>query len=200
MRSFDELNNLEEYFSKMRISDRQKEKRIEAAEEFIDIFLYFLERLEVEIAFGDSPQNVVDFFIEEYSEAVRKYNDNEDFILAYVALLAADITETTLKHFGEEYFTSLERATVLAANEANTVLNQKDYDDAIALGYTRKRWLTELDERVRPTHEELEGVTIPINDLFVVGNAVMRFPHDYEMAGGFAEELSNCRCGMEYIR
>ena len=199
-RNIDELNliSYEEYFSKMPISKKQKAGRVKAAQEFEDIFLYFITMLDLESNYGS--QKSVDDFIEKYTEAVSNYNDNDDFIMLYVALIASEVAETTLRHKGEEYFTSYERAQILAANEANSVLNQTDFDNAVIAGYTKKQWLTEMDDKVRPTHIELEGKTIPINDLFVVGNAVMRFPHDYEMASGHPEELASCRCGIAYLR
>lgn len=198
-RNIDELNliSYEEYFSKMPISKKQKADRVKAAQEFEDIFLYFITMLDLESNYGS--QKSVDDFIEKYTEAVSNYNDNDDFIMLYVALIASEVAETTLRHKGEEYFTSYERAQILAANEANSVLNQTDFDNAVIAGYTKKQWLTEMDDKVRPTHIELEGKTIPINDLFVVGNAVMRFPHDYEMCRD-AAELANCRCGIAYLR
>lgn len=199
-RNIDELNliSYEDYFSKMPVSKKQRADRVKAAQEFEDIFLYFISMLDLENSYGTEQKSVKDF-IAQYTEAVKKYNSNDTFIALYVALIASEVAETTLRHIGEEYFTSLNRAQLLAANGANSVLNQTDFDNAIASGYKRKQWLTEMDNKVRPTHMELEGKTIPINDLFVVGSAIMRFPHDYEMCQD-AAELANCRCGITYLR
>ena len=54
------------------------------------------------------------------------------------------------------------------------------------------------DERVRDTHAEIDGVTIPINDAFVVGNSLMDYPMDTSY-GADLEEVINCRCGCIYI-
>ena len=199
-RTIDELNliSYEDYFSKMPISKKQKADRVKAAQEFEDIFLYFISMLDLENSYGTEQKSVKDF-IAQYTKAVSKYNSNDNFIALYVALIASEVAETTLRHIGEEYFTSLNRAQLLAANGANSVLNQTDFDNAIASGYKRKQWLTEMDNKVRPTHMELEGKTIPINDLFVVGNSVMRYPHDYELCQDMSE-LSNCRCALSYLR
>ena len=200
-RNIDELNLItyEDYFSKMPISKKQKADRVKAAQEFEDIFLYFITMLGLENDYGTEQKSVKDF-IAQYAEAVKKYNSNDNFIALYVALIASEVAEATLRHIDEKYYTSLSRAQILAANEANSVLNQTDFDNAIASGYKRKQWLTEMDDKVRPTHIELEGKTIPINDLFVVGSAIMRFPHDYEMASGHPEELASCRCAVAYLR
>lgn len=199
-RTIDELNliSYEDYFSKMPVSKKQRKDRIKAAQEFEDIFLYYITMLDLETTYGTEQKSIDDFKI-QYTEAVKKYNSNDVFIALYVASLAANLLETAIKHKGEEWYTSFNRAQLLAANGANSVLNQTDFDNATSLGYTRKKWLTEMDNKVRPTHMELEGKTIPINDLFVVGNSVMRYPHDYEMCQDMSE-ISNCRCVAVYLR
>lgn len=93
------------------------------------------------------------------------------------------------------WFISPDRAVFNAENEANTVLNYKDYKEAKG---NFKTWITENDERVRPTHIPLEGEKIPIGDLFVVGEALMRFPKDLEYAADYPEEIVNCRCSIKY--
>jgi len=55
----------------------------------------------------------------------------------------------------------------------------------------RKRWNTMMDEKVRDTHDYLEGAVVGINDLFYT------FDGDSAMApGGFdlAQNNVNCRC------
>lgn len=195
MRTFDEINYLD-YFGGMVLSARQKALRVKAAEEFEDIFLLYLSGIMADREYGGNP-TAKDNFIRDYGTAVRKYAD-DDFAGLYVPLMAALIEETTLERIGDEYYTSVERAMNLAANEANSVLNQKDFDEYKALGYTRKQWITEKDERVRPTHIEVDDVIIPIDDLFLVGNALMPYPH--YIPCGHPEEVANCRCSVEYIR
>lgn len=95
------------------------------------------------------------------------------------------------------WYLSEDRAKYNAENEANTVLNYKDYKEA-AQNYKYKTWITENDIRVRDTHIPLEGETIPISDMFVVGEALMRFPKDIEYAADSPEEIVNCRCSIKY--
>ena len=199
MRNFDELNiiSYKDYFDVMSLSDKQKRERIRAAEELEDIILYYLISIDLSRTIPIDPK---DRFIEDYSEVVRKYIDDDDFISMYVPMLAVLLAESTLKHINEEYYLSVDRAMSIAANEANTILNQSDYDKATIAGYTRKQWITEHDNKVRPTHIEVEDLIIPINELFVVGSAVMRYPHDFVMAADHSEEISNCRCSIAYLR
>lgn len=94
------------------------------------------------------------------------------------------------------WYLSNDRITYNAENEANTVMNYKDYTEAKGTK-KYKTWYTEADDRVRPTHVPLEGETIPIDDLFVVGAALMRYPKDVEYCDDDSE-ICNCRCSIEY--
>jgi len=55
-----------------------------------------------------------------------------------------------------------------------------------------KTWITAEDERVRESHRELNGVTIPIDEPFANG---LMYPSDYS---GAPEEVINCRCDIQY--
>ena len=52
----------------------------------------------------------------------------------------------------------------------------------------RKRWNTQLDDRVRDAHMELEGVTVGIDDLFYTADDSAYAP------GGFEDPSLNCNC------
>lgn len=59
-----------------------------------------------------------------------------------------------------------------------------------------KRWLTMLDDRVRDTHWDIEGVEVPIGERFYTfDDDSARFPGDFEKA----ENNVNCRCELEYF-
>lgn len=89
------------------------------------------------------------------------------------------------------------RAIEIAQNEANRIFNYADFTDAVESGLTTKTWLTMQDEKVRETHVEVNNVSIPINELFTVGEYEMEYPLDMEHGAG-AEEIVNCRCSVEY--
>lgn len=199
MRNFDELNiiSYKDYFDVMSLTDKQKRERIKAAEELEDIILYYLISIDLSRTIPIDPK---DRFIEDYSEIVNKYIDDDDFVSMYVPMLAVLLAETTLKHINEDYYLSVDRAMNIAANESNTVLNRSDFNKAVIAGYKRKQWITEHDDKVRPTHLEVEDKILPINDLFMVGNAIMRFPLDFELASDHPEETNHCRCSIAYLR
>lgn len=54
-----------------------------------------------------------------------------------------------------------------------------------------KTWMSAGDDRVRETHQEAEGQTVPIGDPYQVGDATLMFPGDPD---GPDEECINCRC------
>ena len=95
------------------------------------------------------------------------------------------------------YWLSYRRAEDIAKSEANTFLNYTDYVDAKASGKTKKTWLTMLDDKVRHTHSEVEGQTKDIDELFYVGNSLMKFPHDLSESPD-PQEVIGCRCSVQY--
>ena len=95
------------------------------------------------------------------------------------------------------YWLSYRRAEDIAKSEANTFLNYTDFVEAKDSGATKKTWLTMLDDKVRNTHEEVEGQTIGIDEPFTVGNSLMKFPHDLSESPD-PKEVINCRCAVEY--
>ncbi|MCR5249641.1 MAG: hypothetical protein K6E50_03450 [Lachnospiraceae bacterium] len=96
----------------------------------------------------------------------------------------------------DPYWTSDERATNEAVNEANDVVGMEELQQAIEDGFTHKIWKTENDARVRKTHRAVEGKKIPIRDMFEVGNGLMRYPHDWYYN---PKECYNCRCALVFV-
>lgn len=64
-------------------------------------------------------------------------------------------------------------------------------------GYTRRRWVTMHDAKVRDTHRHAEGQTVGIDEPFVVGGASLRYPGDRQGPPG---EVINCRCVQVGVR
>ena len=133
-----------------------------------------------------------------YSKLVLEYMKIDKYIEEHIKEFSEETVDTTLKHIDEEFYLSEDRGVLISINEANNALNYKDFSDAIADGKTEKQWITEKDQKVRKTHKRLDDVIIPINDTFVVGDTLMRFPHD-TLYGIDYKELSNCRCTIRYV-
>ena len=57
-----------------------------------------------------------------------------------------------------------------------------------------KAWIATLDNRTRHSHAMLDGVDIPIDEIFDNGCARPKDPN------GRPEEICNCRCSLKYVR
>ena len=192
---FDYHDFILHYFDPMQITEAQKNKRIEAAEEIFDAVLLFLMWCE------NAPERVQEentqrSFENMYKEVIFQYSEPDDYFDMYVPLFIANLVQTTLDHQGEEYFYSVERAAFNACNESNTLFNHIDIENAKLLGYSRKTWVAEVDNRTRADHLEMNGWTVPIDDWFVFEDCMMLFPHDY--IHGTMKQLANCRCSLKF--
>lgn len=192
---FDELNRLKKFYSVMNIPQSEKDKRVSLGNFLYDAFLYVFLMMQTEMKI----KGIIDknFYIQSLEGRLTDvleengitYEDN------YIPTLAKEVIDTTARHLDDEYYFSKERALLVAQNEANTVYNHKDYIEAVNSGKKYKRWVTENDERVRPAHEEVNFVKIPITEMFHVGEDEMRFPHDWNAS---PDNIVNCRCTCEY--
>lgn len=207
MRLFDELNNFSEdeildidaYFEEMELSEEGKDERKKFAKDMKEImlFLFSLFLVMKEKSYMDK-RFIISKLQSRYSDLVVEYMKIDKYIEEHIKEFSEETVDTTIRHIEEEFYLSEDRGALISVNEANSTLNYKDFANAIANGKTEKQWLTEKDQKVRKTHKRLDSVIIPINDTFVVGNTLMRFPHD-TFYGIDYKELSNCRCTVRYI-
>ena len=204
---FDKINALDsnrrsepyrEYFDKMSISDKQKKLRIAFSEQMEEVILYVLSLIETMIESESIDQKYVeDELFERYLVIAATYFSIDDYITDYARQFAHEVVRATFDHTDEEYYLSRDRAMFISECEANTSLNYKEYTDAIKAGKTLKTWKDVRDKRARKTHLEVGGTTIPIKELFAVGDSLMLFPKD-NSAGAASKELVNCRCSIQY--
>lgn len=189
----------DQYFGEMELTDEQKDERIAFAEALKPELLYIFALIDVMSEHESIDEAfLVAVLYEEYLKAIVNI-DADSYITSYVNTFAQDFINTTVKHMDEAYYTSDDRATYVAENEANSIENYGDYTDAAAAGYTKKKWVTMHDAYVRDTHSEAEGEIVGINEPFVVGDSLLMFPKDTSL-GADASEIVNCRCSVEYIK
>lgn len=198
----DELNKLEreiisykDYFSKMEISDKEKEERTKLAEQLEILFLFFL--LSYARGEGIDYESMI---CEKYITIANEFLDTgkpSAYISDHARKLAHDVVRTTKQHDGEVFYMSRERAMLISANEANVIGNYSQYAQAVKSGKRYKTWITERDSRVRQTHMEVDGVTIGIFEPFEVGGSLMMWPKDMSLGAGYGL-TSNCRCVTSY--
>lgn len=204
---FDELNVLsenrrsepyEEYFDKMSISDKQKRLRISFSEQMEEVILYALSLIETMVENEEIDQEYIENELsEQYLAIAAIYFATDDYITDYVRQFSHDVVQSTFDHIKEEYYLSRDRAMFISECEANTSLNYKEYKDAIKSGKKYKTWKDIRDTRERRTHLEVGGTTIPIKELFAIGDSLMLFPKDTSH-GASSKEIVNCRCSIQY--
>lgn len=207
MRLFDEINTLSEdetidiesYFDEMELSDEEKEKRKKFAESMNEnmlfIFALFLVMKEYDYI---NKSFIISQLQEKYSETVLQFMDIDRYVEEYIQKFSNEVVDTTLKYPDEEYYLSDNRALIVSVNEANSILGYRQLQEAKEQGYTKKTWITERDNRVRKTHREVNGETIPIDRYFLVGNSLMMYPHDNITMDIEPQEVINCRCSIKY--
>ena len=204
---FDELNVLsenrrsepyEEYFDKMSISDEQKALRIAFSEKMEEVILFVLSLIETMVENEEVDQEYIENELsEQYLAIAAIYLAVDDYITDYVRQFSHDVVQSTFDHIKEEYYLSRDRAMFISECEANTSLNYKEYTDAIKSGKKYKTWKDIGDKRERRTHLKVGGTTIPIKELFAVGDSLMLFPKDVSH-GASSKEIVNCRCSIQY--
>ena len=205
-KAFDYKEFINDYFKPMDISEKQREERRKLANEMFNVFLFLFSLVEVSQNYNYlNVEYLVTQFELQYAPLVMSYSRNDEYISGYVDKVSKDIVNTTVdnvrkpKDSGENKFaTSDKRAALLSVNEANSVENYEELQEAIENGYTKKSWCTMLDRKVRDTHRVLEGKTIPIDEYFEVGDDLLLFPRDEENCINNLGNIANCRCSLKF--
>ena len=98
----------------------------------------------------------------------------------------------------EDYFASggsVDDLVRIAETETHRDANTAALDTAKKAGAKNKTWVTMMDDRVRETHDYLEGMTVSIDDDFYT------YDGDHASAPGLfelAENNVNCRCELMF--
>lgn len=129
-------------------------------------------------------QDYLDKHPEEISRSVSKKIDGKSF--------KERVSEHLDNLDGE---TSLEKVMVTEYHR-NSNTGLYDFGKLYGKGI-QKKWKTMLDDKVRDTHDYLEGVTIPLEEEFYTFNG----NHAYFPSGfGVPEEDINCRCRIQLLK
>lgn len=149
--------------------------------------------------------NILDFLI--YSYTLGNGVVNESFNLAQ----DVDIDQLKASLYkrikGENFVDRIDQH--LANNDREGIIrvidtemhrnyNQAIYDTAKDTGVSfKKRWATMRDDKVRETHDYLEGVEVDLDSEFVTfdGDSA-KFPGDFSRA----ENNVNCRCVIDLVK
>lgn len=216
--TFDQLNNIStKWYSRMNATQKEKDERRDLSLIFADIILMYFILIEQNDFTYDQKYDWLEprlrYVAENFVEA-----ENLAYVNDWSRQEAEKIIEATDKHLVEpqtddsetitfeefdvsipesEYWTSDIRGILIGMECASSVANYRELYDALQRGFSRKVWITEADDRVRPTHREVDHDDIPITDLFLVGESYLLFPGDVSN-GAAEEEVANCRCHCRY--
>lgn len=204
--SFDELNRLEkkrrsepieEYYEPMRISRQRKNNRIRTAKKYRDAVLAYMHFID-EYAYY---QDYIDIPAKQYlydniMEVIEDVYVVDAILREYADRISSDIHDSTMRHKDDPYFLSEDRATFIGEDESNALWNYEELQEALEVGMTRKTWHNVGDRKVRDTHIDVGGKTLPLEEPFEVGGYYLMVPRDPEVDA--PEETVNCRCWLTF--
>lgn len=205
--SFDELNRpeYEEYFSKVRVSEEEKQKRIETALQIEEAALLGFSTVQYDHQINQmiSWLSLQRALQESFRKVAKQYVD-DDFMENHVRNTALNIALTTYQNLQDNYsedsyWLSDDRAVSIAKTESSVILDHTEYAEARRKGYRYKRWDTVMDGKERETHGEANGQIALIGELFEVGGALMMHPCDDSLGAG-VDEIVNCRCSCTFLK
>lgn len=177
---FDELNRFNEEirqrFGDAQLTDRQEEEE-DIIDELLDLFL-------LAYAMGNevTNENLSSNWMPPVDEVMQ--------------VVDAEVADKTWRERVEDYFENGgtgEDIARIADTEMHRIANTAALDTAKRAGATRKTWATMLDDKVRETHDYLEGMTVDIDDEFYT------YDGDHASAPGLftsAQNNVNCRCEL----
>ena len=177
---FDEINRLEESWRlEFGNGPLPKEREDDIIDELLDLFL-------LAYAMGNRVTN---------QNLSQDYEPNLDEVMETVD---AEVAGETWRERVEHWFDiggSAEDIIRIAETESHRIANTSAIKAAKRAGATEKTWLTMMDDRVRETHDYLEGVTVGIDDEFIT------YDGDRAQAPGLfslPENNINCRCELMF--
>ena len=183
---FDELDQFLVGFRKRNLAD-SKEKRPQEDEDIIDelLDLYLLAFYEGSKDAGKELMMDVEPSVEDAEKVINRPIAGKTF--------RDRVTEYLNGEMGETTGTPAEAIARVAETDSVRIYNESKLETAVNLGAREKTWHTMEDDKVRDTHELLDGVSAPIDGLF--------YTYDGDRAaapGQFADPSNNvnCRCWL----
>ena len=178
---FDELNRFteslrERFYGVANISERKEEEE-DIIDEMLDLFL-------LAYATGNNVTN--DNLNSDWKPTIEEVTSTVD----------AEVADKTWRTRVEDYFSnggSVDDLVRIAETETHRIANTAALATAKEAGAKFKTWVTMMDDRVRETHDYLEGTTVEINEeFFTYDGAHAPAPGMF----GVPEEDINCRCEL----
>ena len=152
---------------------------------------------------NDVIDEMLDLFLLAYAMGNSVTNENLDFnwqptLEDVMNTVDERVAGQTWRERAEEYFAnggSVDDIVRIAETETHRDANTASLNTTKKAGATNKTWVTMLDDRVRETHDYLEGQTVGINEDFYT------YDGDHASAPGLfalASNNVNCRCELVF--
>lgn len=149
----------------------------------------------------DIIDELLDLFLLAYALGNKVTNENLSYDYQPTAdealeVVNAKVAGKTWRERTEDYFASggnVDDIVRIAETEMHRIANTSALNTAKKAGATRKTWVTMLDDKVRETHDYLEGMSVAIDEDFYT------YDGDHASAPGLfdlAENNVNCRCEL----
>lgn len=176
---FDELNRLE-----LRLRERFPDGKLVKEEDYEDIIDEMLDLFLLAYAMGNSVtnENLSSDYAPTLDDALNTVDER--------------IAGKTWRERVEEYFDengSVDDLLRIAETEMHRDANESALETAQQAGANWKTWATMLDDKVRETHDYLEGETVAIDEDFYTWNG---YHAPAPGMFGVPEEDINCRCEL----
>lgn len=105
-----------------------------------------------------------------------------------------EIRQNMIDKYGEQVGKRVDR---IVNTEVKQLIESTKIQHHSIMGYTHKKWNTQLDKRVRESHRNLQGKVIPIDKKFRVGGSWAMYPSDTNLP---LKETINERCYLTYTK
>ena len=158
--------------------------------ELMDLFYAMISEYQYEIDVREKAYRFAKYIQEATERAVANANGNDKYKISRMTggmMNEEDVPKSVKRMFSEV------RATEIALNETNWIYNWINHQNLVDKKQTTHTWVSMRDERVRVSHWEADGQTVPINEPFIINGYKMMFPLDDSM-GAPIDEIINCRC------
>jgi SPP1 gp7 family putative phage head morphogenesis protein len=153
----------------------------------------FANDVGIDLVFDLTDPFVVDFLTEKLVKVVGITDTIKNQLSVAIAegMDEGETVKEIADRIREQFNFADKRAKVIARTEVFGATNFGRNAAIQESGFKKKKWFTAKDDRVRPTHQEMHGKSIDIDEDWEVGNSQLRFPAD---PSGDPSEIISCRC------
>ena len=199
------MYDIEKFFDEMNVLKSEKERRIKTANLIDDAMRDFFASQIIDVEEGIYPERskkgyYTDLLIDLYFTFLPEKERYSDDFEGKAGEFAQNIQNTTDKAVIGNNNTEAQKKTVFSDNRARLISLNESLQIWNTIRHKELKgkqathtWQSMEDDRVRPTHVEADGQTVPIEEPFKVGKYLLMYPGDSSLGAG-EEEIILCRC------